>query len=320
VHSKDWLAAIACATSVALVGGCGGTGRSARISAPVGATTSAPTSQATPIPVVPTTSATMTSASSSSLPRGSVVDSACNSGQGADLALPSGWPAEDSTTEIAVASRPAGGTLVAASALPASGPPPTYSELYALTSGCVPDPSFGSDGMEEVTFAGQINSAMALSDGDVVLAGEATNGVAIGRILPSGHPDPTFGNGGSTVLPGPADQTVLAQTSAGEVLVGITAGGGCCGQERVIELTSTGAIVKSFGSDGSAQIPYPRDDSGISRIVVEPGGDILVLTSGGNMGCWGVTVNASRRTVQRSRPSRRTSTSRCARSLPQACS
>jgi hypothetical protein len=35
-----------------------------------------------------------------------------------------------------------------------------------------------------------------------------------------------------------------------------------------------------------------RDDSGAAQVGVEPDGEILVVTAGGNMGCWGLTVSA----------------------------
>jgi hypothetical protein len=51
-------------------------------------------------------------------------------------------------------------------------------------------------------------------------------------------------------------------------------------------------LVTRFGHDGLASAPYYRDDSGLSHIAFGGNGEVLALTLGGNMGAWGVTVNA----------------------------
>jgi len=89
-----------------------------------------------------------------------------------------------------------------------------------------------------------------------------------------------------------AGRRVGCRSSAlGDIVLGGSVGGGCCVREWVGELSARGALVRRFGSDGRVRIG-PLEDSGVARVAVEPDGDILALTGGGNMGCWGVTVAA----------------------------
>ncbi|HML00072.1 MAG TPA: hypothetical protein VK428_07790 [Acidimicrobiales bacterium] len=112
------------------------------------------------------------------------------------------------------------------------------------------------------------------------------------RINPKGSLDQTFGSGGWTVLPWPGGVSAIAETPSGDIVLGGTEGGGCCYQEWIGEVNAEGGIVSDFGSGGRTRIPGFRDDSGIYRVSVGQDGEIFVLTSGGNMGGWGVTISA----------------------------
>jgi hypothetical protein len=83
----------------------------------------------------------------------------------------------------------------------------------------------------------------------------------------------------------------VAETPSGDVVLGGSADRGWCVREWVGELGPHGAVKTSFGSGGRTQVPA-LEDSEVARVAVEPGGDILALTVGGNMGIWSVRVAA----------------------------
>jgi hypothetical protein len=167
--------------------------------------------------------------------------------------------------------------------------------VHAFTSTCAPDPDFGNKGVERLSFAGRdfsVAAAVPAVGGGAVLVGQSTGGWLVARIDASGRLDPGFATGGWTVLPWPGGASAVAQEPSGDILVGGSKGGGCCVQAWVGELSERGAIVGHFGTDGRVGIPVDRDDSGVARVALGPGGEILALTAGGNMGLWGATVTA----------------------------
>jgi len=218
------------------------------------------------------------------------VDTACAGGSGTVISPPQSWLA--GAAFVVTRMLPGGTTLVVASA---GYPSSSFAEAYAFTSDCEPDRAFGSNGVERLAFGGHafyIAAAVPAAGGGILLAGGTAKGWLVARLDASGSPNPTFGSGGWTVVPWPGSASAIAVTPSGDIVLGGSEGGGCCIQEWVGELNAGGGIVTEFGSGGRASVPVYRDDSGITRVWVEPDGDIFALTSGGNMGCWGVSVSA----------------------------
>jgi hypothetical protein len=232
--------------------------------------------------------ATMASAGSTVSAR-SVVDPACNGGTGRVISAPASWLA--GAPQVATTMLPTGVTLVVIS----SGyPAASYAVVHAFTSSCAPDPSFGDDGVEQLSFGGKDFSVAAVvpaSGGGALLAGQSSNGWLVARIAAGGALDPAFGRGGWTVLPWSGGASAITQAPSGAIVVSGSKGGGCCVEEWVGELSADGAPVTHFGSGGRTRVAS-LEDSLVVRVAVESDGDILALTEGGNMGCWGTAVAA----------------------------
>ena len=220
-------------------------------------------------------------------PATSAVSSTC---AGTVISAPQSWLA--GAADIATEMQPDGNTLVVVSAgFPTAG----YAIADEFTPACTPDRAFGNGGTEHLTFGGQaftISAAIPASGGKTILAGSTAKGWLLARIGAGGRLDPAFGSGGSTVLPWPGSVSAITQTSSGDIVLGGTAGGGCCVREWVGELNPDGALIRSFGDGGRTAIPVYLDDSGIGRVWAAPDGEILALSEGGNMGCWGTYVSA----------------------------
>ena len=218
----------------------------------------------------------------------SAVNPACAGGT--VISVPQSWLA--GAASIATEMLPNGTTLVVTSA---GYPSASYAVADAFTSHCAPDRAFGSHGVERLAFGGQtfsIAAATPAPGGGTLLAGSTPKGWLVARLLANGSLDPTFGFGGWTVLPWPGSASAIAKTPSGDIVLGGSEGGGCCVKEWVGELNAGGGIVSGFGSGGRSSIPVDRDDSGITRVWGASNGNILALTFGGNMGCWGVSVFA----------------------------
>jgi hypothetical protein len=218
------------------------------------------------------------------------LDPACPGGTGAVISVPQSWLA--GAAFVVTEMLPGGVTLVVTSA---GYPSASFALADAFTSGCSPDRAFGSHGVERIVFGGQVFSlaaAVPVPGGGTILAGSTARGWLVARLDARGHLDPTFGSGGWTVLPWPGSVSAVAVTPSGAIVLGGSEGGGCCVREWVAELNAGGGVVSEFGSDGRAPIPVYGDDSGITRVWVEPDGDVFALTSGGNMGCWGISISA----------------------------
>lgn len=167
---------------------------------------------------------------------------------------------------------------------------------------CQSDHSFGVDG--SVPFdpngqASEVDAMAATEDGGALLGGPAPGGWYVSRINGHGALVTAFGTDGYVVIPEPSG-TPYAKPSAadaiveaknGDVLIGVTAGMGCCVLGWVAELDPLGHLVTSFGDKGMAPVPA-GNDGGLGRLLIEPDGEILVVTQGGNMGCWYTYVEA----------------------------
>jgi hypothetical protein len=220
----------------------------------------------------------------------SSADPACPGGSGTVIPVPPSWLA--GAAFVATEMLPNGTTLVVTSA---GYPTASYAVADAFTSDCSPDRAFGSHGVERLVLGGQvfsIDAAIPVPGGGTILAGSTARGWLVVRLDARGRLDPTFGSGGWTVLPWPGSVSAIALTPSGDIVLGGSQGGGCCVREWVGELNAGGGVVSEFGSGGRTPVPVSGDDSGITRVWVEPDGDIFALTSGGNMGCWGISVAA----------------------------
>jgi hypothetical protein len=225
-----------------------------------------------------------------------VIDTACNGGAGVTIPSPAS-PAE-AGFEVATTMLPSGVSIVVVSA---GFPTAAVATVHAFTPSCAPDTSFGEGGTEQLSYRGRdftINAAAPAVGGGLVLAGQTNTADQIGTgwlvadIGPSGRLDPSFGVGGWAELPWPGGASAIAREATGRILVAGTHGAGCCEIEWVGELSPRGAILGRFGRAGRTSLAVTRDDSGAAQVAVEPDGEILVVTAGGNMGCWGLTVSA----------------------------
>ncbi len=248
-------------------------------------------------PASPTSTATMKSHHNVGRLAQSLVDSACAGGTGTVISVPPSWLAQGGP--VVTEMLPGGKTLVVASGYYSSPSgylsPASYAVADSFTSDCAPDRAFGSHGVERLAFGGQsvsIAAAVPAPGGGTILAGGTTKGWLVARLLASGSLDPAFGSGGWTVIPWPGSVTAIAMTPSGDIVLGVTAGTGGGVREWVGELSADGGVVSEFGSGGRSPIPVYRSDSSLTRVWAEPNGDIFALTSGGNMGCWGITVSA----------------------------
>lgn len=221
---------------------------------------------------------------------GGVVDPVCKGGAGV-ITLPPSWLADGPTAVTAML--PHGITLVVVSSgYPAS----SYALVHAFTSACVPDPSFGDKGTEHLVLDGRafsIAAAVPATDGGAILVGGLAGGWLVAHMEPSGRLDKAFGKGGWTVLPWRGDVSAVAQAPSGMIVLGGSLGI-ANSPEGVSEVSGHGTLSKGFGRDGLVEVPTDRDDSELAQVAFEGSGDILALTLGGNMGVWGVTVNALR--------------------------
>ncbi|MGH3255252.1 MAG: hypothetical protein ACRDOU_07540 [Streptosporangiaceae bacterium] len=219
-----------------------------------------------------------------------LVDPACPGGTGTVISVPQSWLA--GAAFVVSEMLPGGITLVVASA---GYPTASFAVADAFTSDCSPDRAFGSRGVERLVLGGQafsIAAAVPAPSGGTILAGSTAKGWLVARLDARGHLDPTFGSGGWTVVSWPGSVSAIAVTPSGDIVLGGSQGGGCCVREWVGELNAGGGVISQFGSGGRTPVPVYGDDSGITRIWVEPDGDIFALTSGGNMGCWGISISA----------------------------
>ena len=147
------------------------------------------------------------------------------------------------------------------------------------------DPSFGSGGI--VTQSSGIEAIAVQPDRKIVVAG-GNGGFALGRYLPDGSPDPSFGDAGHVFTSFAASAAAVALQPDGKIVV---AG------DRVIPATSNvsefalarynpnGSPDTSFGSDGIITTFIPVQGSPararVTALAILPGGEIL---AGGTAG------------------------------------
>lgn len=171
------------------------------------------------------------------------------------------------------------------------------------------DRSFGSGGVEVL---GPVAAAWGMTlqpDGSIVLAGETGGLLGLqslaaiispetallpgnltssllnlgtqymaARLLPSGRPDPSFGNGGIVTLPigGTATAFAVAPQAGGRIVLA-----GDAFSDRVltvaVRLLPSGAIDHSFGAGGVEALPLWQ---GVNAATAEPSGDLVMASVG----------------------------------------
>lgn len=168
------------------------------------------------------------------------------------------------------------------------------------------DPTFGTGGKAVTRFDPVYGeaSAMALQpDGKVVLAGSVASDravlgrsvipihdFAVARLTVDGHPDPTFGTGGTTTVgfdlgtetrwQDDRASAVAVQPDGAIVLAGFAVGDPTAGYPTgfvaAARLTPTGAPDPTFGSGGKVVTRFGPGGSGASAVALQPDGKIIL--------------------------------------------
>ncbi len=173
--------------------------------------------------------------------------------------------------------------------------------IWAFTSSCKVDLTFGHDGSEELDYGkdyGLNNIQLSSIDrfGRILLIATDNYGWVVGRIQENGLIDRSFGTNGFSTLQFP-DATreghvyeATVKPSGSIILAGDDGGGGCCDHWWISELTAQGQLDKSFGAGvwiGNVNLLESKlplgPDNGITRIFPLADGSILVEATGGNM-------------------------------------
>ncbi|MGO9489901.1 MAG: hypothetical protein ACLQBB_12835 [Solirubrobacteraceae bacterium] len=246
-------------------------------------------------------SAAGTPASSEFLLRPDISDPVCNGGHGIRLSNPFGSGEEEIPT-VASATIAGSSTLIAFSSY---SPGKSFTVLESLTGRCEPEPLFGGDGAAEITIPSSlapahppahgpeglvVDAGAASTGGGAIIAGSYAGSWMVGEVTGQGQPDPSFAHGGWSVLPFEGEVTAVLQEPSGRIiLAGNHDASGCCTTNWAAALSARGRLEPTFGTHGRAELPT-GEDSGIQRLALEPGGEILADVGHGNMGCWGTSL------------------------------
>ncbi len=137
------------------------------------------------------------------------------------------------------------------------------------------DQSFGTGGVVDVSPGGtiEINGFFAVaiqSDGRILAAADALNGVQVTRVEANGSLDSSFGNGGITSL------IAVAEAAAGNLTVQadgkILLVAGFSNPSLMARFTTSGQLDTSFGAGGLLNLPYGSP----TQVAVQSDGKILV--------------------------------------------
>jgi uncharacterized delta-60 repeat protein len=130
------------------------------------------------------------------------------------------------------------------------------------------DAGFGEDGF--LTRVAGWGTMATTSDGRIVVASTTASPASearVARFLPNGTPDPSFGKGGSILLPVPQKlvgsiAAVLVQPDGKLIVVGGATVDERHGSIEAIRLLRDGAIDTDYGRDGYAVVPLPSSVGG----------------------------------------------------------
>ena len=137
------------------------------------------------------------------------------------------------------------------------------------------DPTYGTAGVAHTT-AGKVYDLTALADGRSLAVTWNGSASALVRFGPDGTLDPSFGNGGTSPIPG--SNAPIAPTADGGAYVGSVTTGPGGTTISVVYVTAAGTLDQNFGTGGTATVPIPGSPAEVqlAGIVVQPDGRILV--------------------------------------------
>ena len=223
---------------------------------------------------------------------GGVIDPNCDGGRGLDVKVPA-HVSPETAYGTASATLPDGETVVSIG--PFGSSKRLLTDVFAFSAHCTLWKPFGTNGTEalQVPSGGEIELLTPSAKGEILIGAVTAAGkIMLGLMLANGTIDRRFGHAGWSLLPWPGYPTAIDQEPSGRILVGDTDSGGCCGFNWVGAVTEEGAVEHRFGDNGLVVVPRNLEDVEISRVAVEPDGDILAVTSGGHMGIWGTYPTA----------------------------
>lgn len=148
------------------------------------------------------------------------------------------------------------------------------------------DTSFSGDGIATHAFSPDTDEALALAlapDGRIVISGCIRNGAPndflIGRFMPDGSPDASFGTNGRAIFPfsGTVDIAlgVAVQPDGKVVAVGF-GNNGVNNDFGVVRLNSDGTPDLTFGGDGGVLTAIGSSADQANAVAIQPNGRIVV--------------------------------------------
>jgi uncharacterized delta-60 repeat protein len=174
-----------------------------------------------------------------------------------------------------LAVRPGGGFVVTGSIqAPVAFPSQTHWIVAGLTPTGALDAGFGSAGIATVSGTGGYGTDVAvLPDGAIVTLGGGPIGTQqygseLGRLLPSGAPDPAFHGGTLEVLPNAVAPGGMLAYPDGSVVVDL--------DHAIVRYTAAGLPDDAFGSGGIVQLDSPQLHL-TSQLMPSPGDGALVV-------------------------------------------
>ncbi|MBM4243043.1 MAG: hypothetical protein FJ148_04415, partial [Deltaproteobacteria bacterium] len=144
-----------------------------------------------------------------------------------------------------------------------------------------PDTGFGARARDALRAAGRERAlaVTVVTDGGLVVGGstrvDGDERAFLARLLPDGRIDPSFGDGGRTVLDGvgrDASVLALASDARGRIVVAGRGGGGAF----AARLAPSGTLDRSFARDGVASLPLERPVRVTAAAIDPDGGAVLV--------------------------------------------
>jgi uncharacterized delta-60 repeat protein len=197
------------------------------------------------------------------------------------------------TIGAAVAIQPDGKIVVAGRGFNTANPYKVA--VWRLTTGGVPDPSFGSAGFAEISDAHEdaVNAIVLQPDGKIVLAGSTSNAATVNdavawRLKADGSAlDPTFDVDGQADVDsfGNEAATGVALQPDGKIVIAGYTQGGPLGNDAMVwrlkangatENTTNDALDSTFGTKGEASIGGAGDFASAAAVALQPDGKILV--------------------------------------------
>jgi len=153
--------------------------------------------------------------------------------------------------------------------------------LVRITPGCIPDPSFGKNGLvhTDVRYGDDRISDIAVQrDGKLVVAGTSTTKLAVARYLSNGVLDPSFGINGIT-LTSVNDCEDIAEAIVlqhdGKIVVAVSAFNGDSFDFALVRYTSRGKADPSFGKNGIVITSLGDGDDKVSDLILQPDGKFV---------------------------------------------